>query len=186
MLFWFRPDGGGYVAECAVALVAHQEIGRTVFGVVIRRRIFVLPRALVVGVEAEVNVEPAVAIVVGGGRSGESSLRRVRELERVGLLAKLAAAFVQKQQRAVGAHHDHVLTAIIVEIGEERAGRVFQDAQAGRFGDVLKRSVAAVAVEPIGQARRLANVEIIETVVVDVGDRNAVVSVDVDARGAVE
>ena len=152
----------------------------------IRRGIFVLPRALVIGVQAEVNVEPSIAVVVGNGRAGERSLRRVRELERVRLLPKLAAAFIQKQQRAVGAHHDHVLAAVVVEIGEQRAGRVFQDPQAGGFGDVFERSVAAVAIEAIGQARRLANIEIVEAVVVDVGDRDAVVSVDVDAARAVE
>ena len=86
--------------------------------------------ALVVRVEAEINVEPAVAIVVRNGRAGEGSLRRIRELKRVGLLAKLAAAFIQKQQRAVGAHHDDVLAAIVVEVGEQRAGCVFQNAQA--------------------------------------------------------
>ena len=167
-------------------MVAHQEIRRPVLRVVIRRRIFVLPGALVVGVQAEINVEPAIAIIVRDGRAGESSLRRIRELECVGLLAKLAAAFIQKQQRAVGAHHNDVLAAVIVEIGEQRARRIFQDPQAGRLGDVFERSVAAIAIETIGQAGRLANVKIVEAVVVDVSDRDSVVPVDVDARRAIE
>ena len=54
------------------------------------------------------------------------------------------------------------------------------------FGDVFERSVAAIAIEPVGQARGLADVEIVEAVVVDVGDRDSVVAVDVDAAGAVE
>ena len=108
----------GDIAERAVALVAHQKVRRPVFGIVIGRRIFVLPGALVVGVQAEVNVEPSVAIVVRRGRAGEGSLGRIREPERVGLLAKLAAAFIQEQQRAIGAHHDDVLAAVVVEIGE--------------------------------------------------------------------
>ena len=86
----------GDVAERAVALVAHQKVGRAVLRIVIRRGIFVLPGALIVGVEAEVDVEPAVAVIVGSGRAGEGSLRRIRELERVGPLAKLASAFVQE------------------------------------------------------------------------------------------
>ena len=149
-------------------------------------RIFVLIRALIVGVEAEVDIEPAVAIVVGGGRAGERSLRRIGELKRVGLEAKFAAALIQEQQRTVGAYDDQILPAVVVEVGENRAGRIFEQSDSGRLGDVLERSVAAIAIEPVGKAGGLADVEIVEAVAIDVADRNAVVAVDVDAAGAIE
>src|SRR5208282_4023391 len=40
--------------------------------------------------------------------------------------------------------------------------------------------------EAVGQAGGLADVEIVESVVVDVGDGDAVVTVDIDAAGAIE
>ena len=63
---------------------------------------------------------------------------------------------------------------------------VFENADSGCLGYVLKRSIAPVAIEPIGKACRLANVKIVEAIVVDVTDRNAVVPVNIDAGGAVE
>ena len=93
---------------------------------------------------------------------------------------------IQEQQRAAGAHDDQILTSVVVEIGKERAGGVFEESDAGRFGDVLEGAVAAVAIKPVGQAGGLANVEIVEPVAIDVADRDAIVAVDVDAAGAVE
>ena len=119
------------IAKGSVAIVAQHEIGRTIFGGVIRRGIFILIGALIIDVKAEINIQPAIAIVVGGRRASESSLRRVGELKRVGLEAKLAAALVQEQQRTGGAHHDQILAAVVVEIGENRAGGVFQKPYAG-------------------------------------------------------
>src|SRR5579859_839544 len=76
--------------------------------------------------------------------------------------------------------------AMVVEVGKERARRVVEQSQAGRFGNVFKRSVAAISVEPVGQPRRLTNVQIVEAVVVDIGNRNPVMAVNVDPRSAVE
>src|SRR5271156_1720143 len=89
------------IAKRSVAIVAHHEIRRTVLGRVIRSRVFVLIRALVIDVEAEINVEPAVAVIVGGRRAREGSLRRNRELKRIRLEAELAAAMIQEQLRTV-------------------------------------------------------------------------------------
>src|SRR5690242_15564266 len=129
---------GGNVVESAVAAVAHQEVGRAVFRVVIRAGIPVLASTLIVDVEAEINVEPAIAVVVGGSRAGEGSLRRRSKLKRVRPLAKFAAALIKKQKRPIGAHHDQVLTAVVIEIGEDGACRILQYSNSRSFGDVLE------------------------------------------------
>ncbi len=148
--------------------------------------IFVLAGALIEDVETEIDVEPAVAIVVGYGCAGEGALRRRGEVEGVWLLVKFSVAVVQEEQRAVGADYDEVLAAVIVNVDEEGAGGVFDYAYAAGLRDVFEGAVAAIAVEAVGQASGLADVEIVEAVIVDVADGDAVVSVDVDAAGSVE
>src|SRR5579863_212486 len=113
------------IAKRSVALVAHHEVRRTVFRGVVRDGILVLIRALVIGVETEINIQPAVAVIIGQGGAGESSLRWLREMKRVSLAPKPSAALIQEQQRAVGAHDDHVLAAVVIEIPKQRARRVF-------------------------------------------------------------
>ena len=97
-------------------------------------------------------------------------------------MRKFAVPFVQKQQRAIGPNDDQVLTAVVVEVGKQRAGSIFENAESRRFRDVLEGAVAAIAIETVRQAGGLADVEIVETVAVDVADRNAIVAVDIDAR----
>src|SRR5258708_21136772 len=95
-----KPSLGGYVAKRTVAVITHHEIGRPVLRVVIRRRILVLVSALVIDVEAKVDIQPSVAVIVRNRCSGERPLPRICELKRVPLLAKPAAAFIQRQLRA--------------------------------------------------------------------------------------
>ena len=82
------------IEEGPVPIIAHHEVRRTVLGIMVRGGIFVLVRALVVEVEAEVDVQPTVAIVVGQGSTREGPLRRGGELKCVGLGAELAATFI--------------------------------------------------------------------------------------------
>ena len=160
----------GYVAEGSITLVPHHEVGRAIFGIVIGKRIFVLVCSLVIGVETKINIQPAIAVVVGNGGAGESPLRGIGELERAGLLSKLSVAFIQEQKRTAGAHDDYILATAIVEVGKERARRIIEDAQARCFRDVFECPIAPVSIEAVRQARWLANVEVIETIIVDVGD----------------
>ena len=53
-------------------------------------------------------------------------------------------------------------------------------------GDVFKRAVATIAVKAIGQPRRLADINIVEAVAVDVADRDPVMTIDIDAAGLIE
>src|SRR5208282_1324019 len=147
----------GDVAETSVPVVAHHEVGWAVLRVVIRRGILVLVCALIINVEAKVNVQPAIAVIVGNGRSRESPLRRVGEFERVGPLTKLAAAFVQKQQWTTRAYNDQVLLAVVINVGKKRAGRILEDPGSRCFGDVLEGSIPAVSIQPVGKAGWLAH-----------------------------
>ena len=120
----------GNVAKRTVAVVAQHEIGRPVLGRVIRTWIFVLIRALVIGVKAEINIEPAIAIVIGGRRACESSLWRIRELKGIRLEAKFAPALVEEQERTGGADDNQILTAVVVEVRENGTGGVFEEPDA--------------------------------------------------------
>ena len=67
-----------------------------------------------------------------------------------------------------GGHHDQVLAAVIVKVAKKRARRVFEDPDAGRFSDVFEGSIPSVSIEAVGKAGRLADVKIVEPIVVDV------------------
>ena len=177
---------GGHVTERSVAVVAHQEVRRTVVGVEIRQGIFVLIGALIVDVQTEVDIEVAIAIVVGDRRSGEGSLRRLREMKCVRLLAKLSLPFVHVKHRAVGADDDQVLVATVAEIRKQRAGSVLEDAEPGDVRDVLESSIPAIAIEAVRQTSRLADVDVIEAVAINVSHCDSVVPVDVDAAGLIK
>src|SRR5438874_1779558 len=94
------------------------EIRRAVFRGIVRKRIFVLIGALVIDVETEVNVEPAVAVIVSDCRASESALWRISELKGIALLPELSAALVDKQQRAIGSHDNQILSAVVIYVGE--------------------------------------------------------------------
>src|SRR5258708_6713967 len=76
--------------------------------------------------------------------------------------------------------------AVVVDVGEEGASGIFHEAKAGAFSNVHERAVAAVTVEAVGESGGLADIEVIETVTVDVAYGDAVVAVDVDATSNVE
>src|SRR5260370_28232829 len=104
----------GDVAKGSITIVAQQEIGRTVLRVVVRHRIAILVVALVISVEAEINVQPAVAIIVGNGRAGKSSLRRSCELEGVRLQTEFSQSLVAEKQRATGPNDDQILRPAVI------------------------------------------------------------------------
>ena len=107
-------------------------------------------------------------------------------MESVQLLPETPAALIHEEQRAGSADDNQILAAVIVDISEERASGVVQEAEARIFREVLKGAVAAIAIEAIGQTGGLADVQIVKTVAVDVANGNAVVAVNIDAASAVE
>ena len=72
----------------------HQAIGWTVAGVEIGNWIVILIQAQVVAVQAEVNIETSVAIVVGNSRMRKRSLRRVRKFEGIALNRERSVPFI--------------------------------------------------------------------------------------------
>src|ERR1700722_16509049 len=84
-----------HIAERAVSVIPHHEIGRGVLGV-IGNRILVFIRFLVIDVKAKINVQPSIAVVVGGRCPRKGSLRSIVELKRIGLLTKLTAPLIQE------------------------------------------------------------------------------------------
>ena len=65
------------IPEGSIPIVAHHEIGRPVFRVIIRKGILILIGALIIDIEAEIDVQPAIAVIVGNGCTRESALWRV-------------------------------------------------------------------------------------------------------------
>src|SRR3984893_4887259 len=82
----------GDVAKGAVAIVAHHEIRRTVLSIVVRHRVAILVGALVKRVETKINIQPAVAVIIGNSRSRECSSRWIFKVKRVRLGAKFSSA----------------------------------------------------------------------------------------------
>jgi len=93
---------------------------------------------------------------------------------------------IDEEKRAGIAYDEQILQATIFEIGEQRAGSGIKDSDGGFFRHIFERAVAAVSVEAVWQARRLTDVEVVETVVVEISCSDAVVAVNVDAGSAVE
>ena len=140
----------------------------------------------IVAIEAEINVEASVAVVVGDRCVGECSLRRPRELKGVPLDRERAVSLIEKEQRAPATHHQQVLQPLVPKIGEERARSAVQHSDAGLFCHVFKSPVALVSIKPVRQSCRLADVKIVEAIVVIVAGRHAVVAVHIDAARAIE
>ena len=174
------------VNEVPISFIMEKKIGRAIARVEIRRRVVVLIEAEIIGVETKVDVEAAIAIVVGQSGMGECAQRRLGEGKRARLVFELSVALIDEEKRAGIAYDEQILQATIFEIGEQRAGSGIKDSDAGFFRDVFERAVAAVSVEAVWQARRLTDVEVVETVVVEISCSDAVVAVNVDAGSAVE
>ena len=102
------------------------------------------------------------------------------------LSAKVPSPLIQKEQRTAAANHKKILPPLVLKVGEQSARGVVEHADSGLFRYVFKGSVAAVAVEPIWQSGRLADIEIVEAVIVEVARRHAIVAVNVNAACAIQ
>ena len=162
-----------------------QAIGRTIAGIVIGDWIVILVEAEVVHIRAEVNIEASIAIVVGYGGVREGSLRRTCKPEGIALDGEGAVALIEEEQGTGAANDEQVLEPPVLKVGEQSAGGTVEHADAGFFRYVFKGSVTAVAVKPVWQSGRLADIEVIEAVIVEVARRHAIVGINVDADGAV-
>src|SRR5208282_3912051 len=128
-------------------------------------------------VETEINVQAAVAVIVGHGSMRERSRRSIHKVERIAPLLKLSIALIDDQE---------VLEPLILEIRKERTSGAVQHADSSRFRDILESAIAAIAVQPVGKSRGLANIEIIQTVVVKVSRRQSSIPVNIHSSGSVQ
>ena len=131
-----EPGGLGGVDEAALAVVVEQHARRAVARVVVRHRRagLLLAGAEEVGIDAEIDVEEAVAIVVGHRQAGEDALQRRVEAERAGDRREAALAVVGEQQRLRAGGQHQILIAVVVDVGEQRLRGVVEDADAGAIG----------------------------------------------------
>src|SRR6267142_2983845 len=79
----FSVESGrfGAIDKGSTAFIVKKKIGRAIAGVEVRRRVVILIEAEIVTVEAKIDIEAAVAIVVGNGGVSKSAFRRRGELE---------------------------------------------------------------------------------------------------------
>ena len=136
--------------ESEIAFVVKEAVGRPVTRVVVGDRVVILIEPQVVHVGAEVEIEAAVAVVVGSGGVGECALRLLREAKCIALEGEGAVAAILKEQRAGSAQNEKVLQSVVAEVGEESAGGVVEDADAGLFSHVIEGAVPAIAIEAVG------------------------------------
>jgi len=102
------------------------------------------------------------------------------------LKSETALALIQEEQRTVGAQHHQILAAGITEIREDRGGCRVENAHSRVFGNVCQGSIATIPVEAIGETARLADVDLVLPVSIDVADRDTVVPMDIDSRRGIE
>ena len=145
----------------------------------------ILVQALIVAVETEVKIEPAVAIIIGSGNGSKCSLGRLCKRKRIGLQTKGSILLIEEEQRSFGTDDQQILVTIIVQVGEERAGSRIEDRNPGHFGDIFKCSIPSIAVKPVREARRLADIKVVKAIIVKVTYGNAIVAVDINPTGAV-
>src|SRR5262249_16209757 len=132
-----------------------------------------------------IEVEFAVAIVIGRGHPRESTLRLRFELKRVAPQPERSIAVVQEQSRTAGAQKDEVLLANVAEVQEQRAGSLIQDVDPGPFADIDKTS-PNILVEAVRQPPGLADIEFVNAIVIYVSNSDAVAAVDIDARSWID
>ena len=93
---------------------------------------------------------------------------------------------IQKEQGTAATDDKKILESLVFKVGEQSARSIVEYADSGLFRYVFKGPVATVAVEPVWQSGRLAYIEIIESVVVEVPRRHTIVAVNVDAACAIQ
>src|ERR1700676_4495811 len=174
------------ILKSCVAFVVKQEVRRPIACIEIRSRIVILVQTQVVGVEAKINIKTSIAVVVSRGSVRERSLRRPRKLEGIAFQRKLSVPLIQKEQRPAATNHQKILEPFVLKISEKRASRAIQHADSRLLRHILKRSIPLIVIETVRKSRRLADVQVVESVVVNISGRQAVVAVNVDAAGPIQ
>src|SRR6202000_705442 len=107
-------------------------------------------------------------------------------LKCVAPLPEFPVPVVHKQTWPAGAHYHQILTTRIGHVQEQRARGVFQQTCSGELGNVLKGPISTIAVQAIREPGGLANINVVESVAIDVTEAYAVVTVNIDAARAIQ
>jgi hypothetical protein len=164
-----------------VQAIPEQEVGGSVLGIVIGRRIGKLRFTLEVDIATEIQIQTPVAIVVCRRHAGEPALRRCREGERLVAFHK-AVAVIQEQQGTGATKYHQILTTNISQIEEQRTRCFIQKPHTPSLSDVMQLPVAPPTIESIGQSAGLANIDFVLAVTINVADGNPVAAINVDAQ----
>ena len=149
-------------------------------------RVAVLILAPEVDVGAQVEVDLAVAIVVGRSHAGEGSLGRGCEPKGTRAVAEPARSVVDEQQRPAGSQRDEILDSRVAQVEKQGLAGVVEDSYASFVGAIQPATVFDAAIEPVRQAPGLANVNLVPSVPIDISDRDALVAVHIDARRGIQ
>src|ERR1700683_1289443 len=74
----------------------------------------------------------------------------------------------------------------VAQIDEERGLRVVQDVETGGLRETPQAAASIMFIKPVRQAPRLADVDLIPAVAIDVGNRDSQLAVEIDAAGRVQ
>ena len=88
---------------------------------------------------------------------------------------------VEEQHGLDGPHQHQVLMPGVAQIREQGAGGVVEDVQPGLFRDVPEAAAAIIFIEAVGHAALLADVDLVGAIIVDVGHRDPVLAVNIQA-----
>src|SRR5208337_59159 len=116
----------------------------------------------------------------------ERALRSIHKTEGIAFLLELSISLIHEQHGPRGTDYQEVLEPPILEIREKRASCPVQHSDSGSFRDIFKSAIAAIAVQAVRKARGLADIKIIQTVVVKVARSQSGISVNIHSGRPVQ
>src|SRR5215469_3346904 len=109
------------ILEDAIAFVVQKKVWRAIAGVEIRNRVVILIEARVVAVQAEIDVEASIPVVVGGGGVRERSRRRIGKPESIRFEQESSVSLVPEEKRAAATDDQEILVSPVLEIRKQGA-----------------------------------------------------------------
>src|SRR5258707_12976061 len=109
VVFGVEAGGFGAIDKFRAAFIVKKKIGRAIACVEVRRRVVILIKPEIITVETEIDIEATAIIVVGNGGVRESALRRIGELEGVGVEREFSISLIEEERRGRGADHERIL-----------------------------------------------------------------------------
>jgi hypothetical protein len=174
--------------EAAPPVVTEEDARRTITRVVIGRGCprFLFAGAEKVRVDAEIEIEKSVAVVIGHRDGGQDALQRLTEAKRVRDVREAAFAIIDEEQRLRSGGEHEVLVAVVLDVDEQRLRRVVEHADSRTLRHILESRITPGPEETIGEAGRLSDVEIFQPVAIGIANRYAMVAIGIARQHRVE